>query len=248
MDFRREICAQPFQHIAFGKRPTDSGIRFLADRVKQQCPVELTHGDTATGQRTPAPAGRFPVQNGLDIGLADAATGEFVAVPAFREEWLGTEDARGADDRHIERLLLECVQRVVVHEHADRPLGRQEVGRIRDRPLDRICPRVCGIRRARARHVDVRHAVDGKTLQANFSQRFLLSRIENIAELPLWQETTRAETLQCRKQRCRQRRLAVWGRHRCRRWRGRETVLSLPNATGGSTRRTPSATAWERRE
>jgi hypothetical protein len=79
-------------------------------------------------------------QQRVDI-LRENATGrQLLAVSGFRQKRLAPETVRRERDRVFEREVLECVQRVVVDEDADRALGRQEAGE----PIDELRERTRG--------------------------------------------------------------------------------------------------------
>jgi hypothetical protein len=115
--------------------------------MQQEHPLEFPQRHAATSHHLARQTVQFSVEHRVDVGRKDPAAGKLFPVAAFLQKWLGAEDAGGVDHRLLERLLLEGVEGVVVDEDADRPLGRQIVGGVLDRPLDRRRPITDGVRR-----------------------------------------------------------------------------------------------------
>ena len=80
----------------------------------------------------------MPGEHSLHIPREDAAGSQLVPIARFGEEGFATQSRRRVFDRLLEWQMLECVQRVVVDEDADRTLCRQQVGQ----PIDHRSQRV----------------------------------------------------------------------------------------------------------
>ena len=63
---------------------------------------------------------------------ANAARGEFVAIPRLSQERFAAEYVTGALNGLFKRQVFEGVERVVVDEDADGSLSRQEMGQMVD--------------------------------------------------------------------------------------------------------------------
>lgn len=68
----------------------------------------------------------------------NAARRQLVAVARLGQERLAGEPLGGALDRLLEREMFEGVERIVVDEDADGPLGRQQVGQLIDHARKRV--------------------------------------------------------------------------------------------------------------
>ena len=91
------------------------------------------HGQPKVKQR-PQPVnwlvrliGKVFRQHGSQIGDANPASLQHVAVSVFGQIGLSTVDVPSHPDSVVERVVFKSVQGVVMHEHFDRPLGRQQV-------------------------------------------------------------------------------------------------------------------------
>ena len=74
----------------------------------------------------------------VDVLGANTAGRELVAIANLGQERLASQTFGGVFDRVFEGLIFEGVQRVVMHEDADRALSRQEVREIIDHPAQRM--------------------------------------------------------------------------------------------------------------
>ena len=66
----------------------------------------------------------------------DPPAGDLAAVELLGQVGMAAVGRGPGQDGRVERQVLEGVQRVVVHEDGDRPLRRQQVGRVLDQPAD----------------------------------------------------------------------------------------------------------------
>ena len=90
-----------------------------------------------------APGAELFAKQRLHIPGENAARCELVAIAHFGEEGFAPEPGGCALDGFLERQVLECVQRIVVNEDADRPLRRQQMRESIDDARERM------VRRAR---------------------------------------------------------------------------------------------------
>jgi len=68
----------------------------------------------------------------LQLGEPDSPAPQFLAVSVLAQIGLAPEDVRRFLDRLVERQILERMERVVMDEDCDRPLGRQQVAGVLD--------------------------------------------------------------------------------------------------------------------
>lgn len=86
--------------------------------------MEIPNRNSAAGKWLGPDCSRVAVEHRVDIGDLDPAGREFLPIPGLREERLGSEDACRSDNGLLEWLVFESMQRVVMDEDVDRPLGR----------------------------------------------------------------------------------------------------------------------------
>ena len=84
------------------------------------------------GTSWPARGPQVLLQHLLELGEADPAPRQLLAIAVLAQKRLAAEDARRLLDRLVERQVLEGVQRVMVDEDGDRSLCRQEVAGVID--------------------------------------------------------------------------------------------------------------------
>ena len=88
------------------------------------------------------PISRFGVvaqifhQHRGDVARQDAAAGQLFAVAILGQIGMAAKRCRTLLDRFVEGVLLECVQRVVMHEDLDRRLRRQKMSGVLDRVME----------------------------------------------------------------------------------------------------------------
>src|SRR5262249_5142374 len=94
---------------------------------------------------------RFAVEHRIDIHKLDPAARQLGSISSFAHVGFGVEQARGVDERLLERQMLKGVQGVVMDEYSDRPLSWEQMRRVFDRGAD--SSRTALLREARRGHV-----------------------------------------------------------------------------------------------
>jgi hypothetical protein len=103
----------------------------MRERVPKPERPELSLGRAAGEERVVSDD--LVAHDGLDVLRFDATVREMLGECLLGLIRLGPEDLRAAYHRLVERQMLERVERIVVHEGADRRLRGQEVPRVLDR-------------------------------------------------------------------------------------------------------------------
>ena len=134
---RRRIGPEPRQGIGVGNEPAQLVGRRQAQGILQHRFAQVATRAHGTNQ----PVGAFAqiiVQHGPQIFNANAAIGQFLPITVFRQVRLTAEHPRSGLDAVVERKVFERMQGIVMNEDVDRPLGRQEVRRVLDHPVQMI--------------------------------------------------------------------------------------------------------------
>ena len=125
--FRRDVGADLFQGVGFGDVPSQFGGRPAFHRVQHhgQLNVEPRHAGTELLRR---PGAQVFAKRFSDIIGVNPALDQTIPVRLFAEVGFAAKDVGAHLQALVEGVfLLEGVQRVVVNEHRDRTLGRQQV-------------------------------------------------------------------------------------------------------------------------
>jgi hypothetical protein len=122
---RRQISAESPQRLGFVEDPRELAARGGRNAVQHHRAPELEPRSHARHLLRCARA-QFLDEQCFDVLGANAAGGEFVAIPRLGQIRLAPQADRGILDRLFKWQVLEGVQRVVVNEDADRPLRREQ--------------------------------------------------------------------------------------------------------------------------
>ena len=93
-----------------------------------------------TGDHLVRRVAKILLQGFLQLIESDSPPRQFVAIAILAEERLTAEDVRALLDRLTEGQVFEGVERIVVNEDGDRPLGRQQVAGVLDQLLQMLQP------------------------------------------------------------------------------------------------------------
>ena len=129
---RIEIAPERFDGTGLGEGPAGAGIGLAHNRVEEEQPMELANGHPAATETLEWDIAVLLLEDGIDIGRRDPPGGELGPVAFLGQVGLGFEQPGGHDRRLIERHRLERLERILRHEHADRPLLREDGGGPRD--------------------------------------------------------------------------------------------------------------------
>ena len=125
------VAARREQGIRLRHEPIQLAAVAAAERMLQHRQPQFEPG----GEPAHARAGRgaeVALQHRVQLREKDPPARQFLAVTILREIRLASKDRRAAQQRLVEGLMLERMQRIVVDEHADRPLRRQQMRRMMD--------------------------------------------------------------------------------------------------------------------
>ncbi len=136
-----QIRAQPLRGGPLGQLPAQRGRRLHRQRMQHHPALQLQPrqrpGSALSHRLTRVPLG----QRAVEVLIRDAALLVQLAVARLGQVGLGAKGRARGHQRLVEGQVLEGVQRVVVHEDANGPLHRQQVGRVVQRlaqPLGRV--------------------------------------------------------------------------------------------------------------
>lgn len=108
---------------------------------------------------------RLIPESGVNVLIQDAPTLTFFLVGLFRQVGLRLEDLGGLNHRLFKRLMLKSMQRVMMNEYANGPLGRQVMRRV----IEQVSEVLPCISRCRACSVTVTVARSGGGRRAHES-------------------------------------------------------------------------------
>jgi hypothetical protein len=126
---RRKIGSESREGRGFLENPRKFPARGCGDAVEHDRAPEIPARSDAVDRRRSA-VFQFVCQHRIHVGRENPSCGELVAIPRLGEERFRAKRHGRAFDCGFERQILECVQRVVVDEDADRPLRREQVCRM----------------------------------------------------------------------------------------------------------------------
>ena len=143
---RIEIAAEGLDRPGLGERPAGPGVGLAHDRMEEERPVELAECQPPPAEGVGGDIAVLVVEDGINIGRRDPAGGELGPVAFLGEIGLGLEETRGNHRRLVELNRLERLERILRHEHANRPLLRQEGGGPGDHRLEGVTRHRLGAR------------------------------------------------------------------------------------------------------
>ena len=117
--------------VSFFQDPRELAAGRGRNAVQHDRPPEIEAGADA-GDIARRPGAELFDEQRLHVPGENAARRQLVAIPRLGQERFAPQPFGGALDRLFERQVLECVQRVVVDEDADRALRRQQVRQLID--------------------------------------------------------------------------------------------------------------------
>ena len=127
----RDAFPDAAQHLGFGHDEIEFRGRSGPDQVLKHRQPHGRPGPEA-GDRIVGPVAEVVAQHGLQVVGPDAPAGHVGPEPLLGQIRLAAEHLAPAADRFVEGQVFEGVQRVVMDEDRDRPLGRKQMGRMVD--------------------------------------------------------------------------------------------------------------------
>ena len=151
---RIEIAAEGLDRSGLGEGPAGPGVGLAHDRMEEERPVKLAERQPPTAEGLGGDIPVLVVEDGIDIGRRDPAGSELGPVALLGEIGLGLEEAPGEHGRFVESNRLQALERILRHEHADRPLLRETGGGPGDHRPEGVARHRLGAGRRRG----IRHA------------------------------------------------------------------------------------------
>lgn len=136
---RRQILAKRFEPVTLLKLPGDVETVHAAHTWNEQSAAELTARELSRNDFSV----RLTSQNVVNVIVKDATAAAVGLILLLRKKGLGIEQLRGLDDGLLEILMLEGMQGVVMHKHADGALRGQIMRRVIKHMPEALTTLVC---------------------------------------------------------------------------------------------------------